>query len=79
MEKTIFITGATSGIGRAASEEMAARGWLVIGVGRSSEKCQQAEQEIKAFYPQARLHFLTADLSSQREINRLADEAGQLP
>lgn len=77
MDKTILITGATSGIGRAAAEEMAARGWLVIGVGRSSEKCLQAEQEIKAFYPQARLHFLTADLSSQREINRLADAAGQ--
>ena len=77
MDKTILITGATSGIGRAAAEEMAARGWQVIGVGRNSEKCRQAEKEIKAFYPHARLNFLTADLSSQREINQLADEAGQ--
>lgn len=77
MDKTILITGATSGIGRAAAEEMAARGWQVIGVGRDREKCRQAAEAIKALYPQARIDFLTADLSSQREVNRLAEEAGK--
>ncbi len=38
--KTIVITGATSGIGFAVAEEMCARGWNVIGIGHSGEKCE---------------------------------------
>jgi retinol dehydrogenase 12 len=72
--KTILITGATSGIGLAAAEEMAARGWDVLGVGRTEENCDKARQAIRAVYPEARLTFFLADLSSQREINRLSGD-----
>jgi NAD(P)-dependent dehydrogenase (short-subunit alcohol dehydrogenase family) len=75
--KTILITGATSGIGLAAAEEMAARGWQVLGVGRTAEKCQQAKQVIYLFYPQAQLTYFVADLSSQQEVNHLATEVIQ--
>jgi NAD(P)-dependent dehydrogenase (short-subunit alcohol dehydrogenase family) len=75
--KTAFLTGATSGIGLAAAEELAARGWLVLGVGRSAANCRQAEQDIRRYYPEARLAYFIADLSAQREVNRLADQVGQ--
>ena len=75
--KTILLTGATSGIGLAAAEEMAARDWQVLGVGRSMDSCRQAEESIRKYYPSACLKFFAADLSSQREVNRLADEVGR--
>jgi retinol dehydrogenase-12 len=74
MKKTILITGATSGIGRAAAEEMAARGWQVLGVGRSEESCRQAADEIRSYYPTANVAYFIADLSALRDVRRLADD-----
>jgi NAD(P)-dependent dehydrogenase (short-subunit alcohol dehydrogenase family) len=71
--KTIVITGATSGIGRAALRALAARGAYVIGSGRSRERCRQARLEILAELPDARIDFAVADLASQRQVRRLAD------
>jgi NAD(P)-dependent dehydrogenase (short-subunit alcohol dehydrogenase family) len=72
--KTILITGATSGIGLAAAEEMAARGWYVLGTGRSEDHCRTACASILRFYPNARLSYKVADLSAQRDVHRLAAE-----
>lgn len=36
-----LVTGALSGIGEAISRELAKRGWLVIGIARSSDKLSQ--------------------------------------
>lgn len=72
LEKIIVITGATSGIGLATAKELAGRGAYVIGTGRSKERCIKAEEEIRHIYPHARLHYLTADLSSLSEVKRLA-------
>jgi NAD(P)-dependent dehydrogenase (short-subunit alcohol dehydrogenase family) len=71
-DKTIVITGATAGIGRAAVAAFAARGAQVIGIGRSAARCAEALQSIRAETPDARLAFLVADLSSQRQIFELA-------
>jgi len=71
--KTIVITGATAGIGRAALRAMAARGAYVIGVGRSPARCQESKQAILAAAPYARIDFAVADLSSQRQVRNLAD------
>jgi len=38
MSKTVFITGATSGFGKAAVERFLAAGWQVIATGRRSER-----------------------------------------
>lgn len=70
--KTMVITGATSGIGRAAMRALAARGAYVIGVGRSADRCREAEQAILAEFPHARVRFAIADLSSQRQVRALA-------
>ncbi len=45
LEKTVLITGASSGIGRAAAIYMAERGFSVIGTSRSLDRLQSLKDE----------------------------------
>ena len=72
-EKMFVITGATSGIGQAAVEMLARQGARLIGVGRSAERCQASERRLNSLYPQAKVHYLAADLSVQGEVWQLAE------
>lgn len=72
--KTYVITGATSGIGLAAAEMLVQRGANVIGVGRSVERCRQAEQQLCALNPQTEISICVADLSLQSQVRTLADQ-----
>ena len=70
--KTVLITGATSGIGLAAAHALARNGCRVIGVGRSVERCAEAAEAIRTGAPGVRVDYLVADLSSQRQIRALS-------
>lgn len=72
--KTIVITGATSGIGYAAARALASAGARVIGVGRSDQTCADAKTKLLAEVPGARIEFVKGDLSSQAEVNGVADQ-----
>lgn len=74
--KTVVITGATAGIGFATALQLAGQGAFVIGVGRALDRCNLAKQKISAQFPQARIAFLVADLSSQKQIHQLAGNIG---
>ncbi len=72
--KTALVTGATSGIGRAAAIQLAAQGADVIVAGRNPERGGQVVEEIELAGGHAR--FVAADLSTEAGISSLAAEAG---
>lgn len=74
--KTVLVTGATSGIGKAAALGLAAMGAHVAITGRDSERADEAAREIRAAGT-GNVDVFVADLSSQSEVRRLAGEALQ--
>ncbi len=74
--RTIVVTGATTGIGRATAEMLVRANVDVIGVGRSAELCRQVEASLSSLNPTVRVHYRVADLSQQSEVRRLAAEIG---
>jgi 3-oxoacyl-[acyl-carrier protein] reductase len=63
VSKSIVITGASKGIGRAAADALVEQGWSVIGVARSSPRC----------FPGT---FIEADLADENQTRALANELG---
>ena len=53
--KTILITGATSGFGRAAARRFASGGWRVIGTGRRGDRLRALQDELG-------VHFLPLEI-----------------
>jgi NAD(P)-dependent dehydrogenase (short-subunit alcohol dehydrogenase family) len=74
--RTALVTGATSGIGRAAAIQLAREGAEVIVHGRDSQRGEEVVAEIIEAGGMAR--FVAADLSDPVEVRRLADEAGDV-
>jgi retinol dehydrogenase-14 len=73
-EKTVLITGGTSGIGKATAVAMAAMGADVVVTGRDPERGERALEEIRAESTGGSVELVLADLSVQAEVRRLADE-----
>jgi NAD(P)-dependent dehydrogenase (short-subunit alcohol dehydrogenase family) len=72
--KICLVTGATNGIGKAAAQALAHMGATVVIVGREAHKSAQVAEEIRAASGNQNVDWLLADLSSQQDIRRLADE-----
>ncbi len=67
MTKTILITGATSGFGRAAAIRFAKEGWRVIGTGRRGGRLRELAAELgDVFLP------LEVDMRDRRALEELA-------
>jgi NAD(P)-dependent dehydrogenase (short-subunit alcohol dehydrogenase family) len=72
--KTCLITGANAGIGKVTAQKLAEMGATVVMVCRNRQKGEAALKQIKAKSGNASVELMIADLSSQAEIRRLADE-----
>jgi retinol dehydrogenase 14 len=73
-ERVCLITGATSGIGKATAMGLANMGASVVLVSRDRGKGEAVMTEIKEKSGNASVDLLLADVSSQEEIRRLAEE-----
>jgi len=72
--KICLVTGGTNGIGKSAAQALATMGATVVIVGRNAPKTAQVVKEIRAISGNNKVSSLLADLSSQQEVRRLAEE-----
>jgi short-subunit dehydrogenase len=72
-DKIVLITGASSGIGLATAEALAAKEAQLILVARSEDKLKQAIGQISAKTGNKNISYYLADFSSQKSIRALAD------
>lgn len=75
--RTVFITGANSGLGQETARAMAGRGAEVIIAGRDQGKLDESVAAIKADHPKAPLETITVDLTSLENIRAATSRARQ--
>lgn len=75
--RTVFITGANSGLGQETARAMAARGAHVIMAGRDQDKLDQSVAAIITQHPEAQLDTITVDLTSLENIRAATSRARQ--
>ena len=72
--KTCLITGATSGIGKAAAMQLGQLGANLVLVARNPQKAAATMEQVRQQTGNQQVEFLLADLSSQQEVRRLAED-----
>lgn len=76
-EKIVMVTGANSGIGKAASLALAKMGAKVVMVARNQEKGEAARSEILQKSQNSAVDLMLADLSSLDSVRQLATDFHQ--
>lgn len=72
--KTILVTGATSGIGRAAAVTCAQMGAKVIAVGRNQEKLADLQAELESGELRELEHlYISADITDKAQVQALVE------
>jgi len=68
VSKTVFITGASSGIGRALALELARRGYDLFLTARSLDALESLRTEINAAQPERRVHVHQLDVRDDAAV-----------
>jgi dehydrogenase/reductase SDR family member 7B len=74
-DKVVIITGASSGIGKALSFEMAARGAVIVLAARSLDKLREIEKELST--GGARVLAIQTDVTREEDCRNLVAETVQ--
>ena len=72
--KTIIITGANSGIGKAASIQLAKLGAQVVMLCRNQERGEQALQDVRSASKNGNVELILVDMSSQTSVCNAVNE-----
>ncbi|HLV17533.1 MAG TPA: SDR family NAD(P)-dependent oxidoreductase [Pseudomonas sp.] len=71
MSNIVFITGATSGFGRAAARRFAAAGWSLVLTGRRLERLQALQDELGTKVP---VHIAALDVRDEQAVRQVVAE-----
>ncbi len=74
--KVCLVTGASSGIGKAAARGLAASGATIVLLCRNEKRGKAAQEDIIREYSDASVELLLADLASLDEVRTAANEFG---
>jgi sulfoacetaldehyde reductase len=74
MSNVVFITGATSGFGRATARRFAEAGWSLVLSGRRLERLQELQAELGAKVP---VHIATLDVRDAAAVQQVVAELPQ--
>ena len=72
--KTVVISGATNGIGKAAAIELSKENPRLLFTYRNQDLADELHAEIKALSPETLVHSVHCDFSKQDSIKKCADE-----
>jgi len=75
--RTILITGATDGLGRALARRLAADGATLVLHGRDPERLDRSADEVRDAHGVERPRTVLADLAELAQVRRLADQVRQ--
>lgn len=70
MSQVVFITGATSGFGRATARRFAQAGWSLVLTGRRTERLQALQDELGKLVP---VHIATLDVRDAQSVKAAVD------
>ena len=76
-QKTIIVTGANSGIGKAAAIQLAKLGATVIMACRSAQRGAQAVEDVRKASASEKVELIQVDMASQASIRQFAAEFTQ--
>lgn len=74
-DKSVIVTGGTTGIGRAIARLLATRGARVLIFGRHERELQEVLDEFSTTGPE--IHGITADVSRLEDVQRVFQQADQ--
>jgi NADP-dependent 3-hydroxy acid dehydrogenase YdfG len=75
--KVVFVTGGTTGIGRATARILSGLGAKVFITGRHQTELDQTIKDTKKAYPDATISGITSDLAEKESIPKVFDEISE--